>query len=421
MIRANGLSRTYGSVVAVNNVSFEIGAREIVGLLGHNGAGKTTIMKMTTGYLEPSSGNITINGADVWSQRADVQRQIGYLPENCPLYPEMTVLDYLEYAAALRGVLPNKRLEKIGYVIEKTNLISVAKKSISMLSRGYKQRLGVAQAILNSPSIVILDEPTNGLDPSQIIEMRGLIRELSETATVVVSTHILQEVQAVCGRVIIINNGNLALDAPMADLQVSRKLRVVTDSEPAECSKILEQLPGFPITHSARKDDQYHYTVEPQACQISEAAALVASALVAHGRKIYALTPITQDLETLFAEISSGATVKTGPVAAVKPETVATGGLALAASVEVPVEVSVEVPVEAPIKAPVEKPDHSVLSTAVETNVSPGHDDESEQNGQNKNKKDCVLNDDDRPKGRNENTESREIIAASQRDGASNE
>lgn len=306
MIKANALTRTYGDVVAVNNVSFEIGSGEIVGLLGHNGAGKTTIMKMTTGYLEPTAGNVSVNDIDVWAEPVAVQRQLGYLPENCPLYPEMTVLDYLDYAAALRGVPEEKRLDRIGHVIQKTNLIAVAEKFVSTLSRGYKQRLGVAQAILNSPSILILDEPTNGLDPSQIFEMRSLIKELAETATVVISTHILQEVQAICSRVIIINNGTVALDAAMSSLQTTGKLRVATDREPAHCCQFFERVPGLNIIHSEKKEDQYHYTLAPSDLALAQAAAQIARLMVENGCSLYAMHPITQDLESIFAQITAG-------------------------------------------------------------------------------------------------------------------
>jgi ABC-2 type transport system ATP-binding protein len=305
MIKAEELTRTFGPVIAAKAVSFEIGSGEIVGLLGHNGAGKTTIMKMLTGCLEPSSGNITINDINVWLHRSSIQKQIGYLPENCPLYPEMTVIDYLDYAAALRGVPDSKKMEQIGDAIEKTNLISVLEKSINTISRGYRQRLGVAQAILNSPKILILDEPTNGLDPSQILEMRSLITELAKTATVVVSTHILQEVQAVCSRVIIINNGQVALDANLSDLQVTGRLRVRTNSEPKDFSQILAKLQNLSLVSGQSQNDQFNYIVDATTQDPSEATALLAQALVEHDRKVYAIQPIVRDLESIFGEITT--------------------------------------------------------------------------------------------------------------------
>lgn len=306
MIKAEMLSRKYGDVVAVNGVSFEIGSREIVGLLGHNGAGKTTIMKMMTGYLEPSSGMLTVDGQDVWSDRAVVQRQVGYLPENCPLYPDMTVLEYLDYTAVLRGVPTEEQFKRLCYVLEKANLISVAQKSVGTLSRGYRQRLGVAQALLNSPRILILDEPTNGLDPSQILEMRSLIRELAQTATIVLSTHILQEVQAVCDRVIIINNGKVALDAEMKDLQATGRLRIVTDSEPEACTRILAQVQDIRVVQGERKDAHLHYVLDIGTQDLWIAAAAVNRKLVESGCNVYEMHPIVRDLESIFGEITAG-------------------------------------------------------------------------------------------------------------------
>lgn len=305
MIKSEALSRKYGDVVAVDGVSFEIGSREIVGLLGHNGAGKTTIMKMMTGYLEPTSGMITVDGQDVWSNRADVQRQVGYLPENCPLYPDMTVLEYLDYTAVLRGVPTEKQSERLCYVLERANLISVAQKSVGTLSRGYRQRLGVAQALLNSPRVLILDEPTNGLDPSQILEMRSLIRELAQTATIVLSTHILQEVQAVCDRVIIINKGKVALDAEMKDLQATGRLRIVTNCEPETFGRILAQHQDIRVVQSERKDAHLHYVLDIGPQDLSMAAAAVNRKLVESGCNVYAMHPIVRDLDSIFGEITA--------------------------------------------------------------------------------------------------------------------
>ena len=226
MIEVEHLTRRYGDLTAVDDISFRIGNGEVVGLLGHNGAGKTTIMKMITGYLEPTGGSIRIDGRELGADPRPIQRRIGYLPENCPLWPEMTVIDYLDYQAALHGVPPARRSQAVARAIRRTELASKATAGIQTLSRGYRQRVGVAQALLHDPDIIILDEPTNGLDPTQILHMRELIAELANNATLIVSTHILQEVQAVCGRVLILRAGRLAVDARLDELQQAQGLLV---------------------------------------------------------------------------------------------------------------------------------------------------------------------------------------------------
>jgi ABC-2 type transport system ATP-binding protein len=207
MIQVEHLTRRYGDFTAVDDVSFRIQRGEVVGLLGHNGAGKTTIMKMMTGFLEPTGGSIRIDDLEIGRDTRAIQARIGYLPENCPVWPDMTVIDYLDYEATLHGVPAERRGRAVAEAIRRTALKEKADASINTLSRGYRQRVGVAQALLHSPDIIILDEPTNGLDPTQIRHMRELIRELATSATVIVSTHILQEVQAVCERVLILRAG----------------------------------------------------------------------------------------------------------------------------------------------------------------------------------------------------------------------
>jgi ABC-2 type transport system permease protein len=220
MIQIDHLTRRYGEFVAVDDVSFRIDHGEVVGLLGHNGAGKTTIMKMMTGFLEPTSGSIRVENLEIGRDTRAIQSRIGYLPENCPLYPEMTVIDYLDFQASLHGLGADQRDHAIAQSIRRTALLDKATQAIQTLSRGYRQRVGVAQAILHDPDIVILDEPTNGLDPTQILHMRELIHELAKTATVIVSTHILQEVQAVCDRVLILRAGRLVVDSRLGEKQL---------------------------------------------------------------------------------------------------------------------------------------------------------------------------------------------------------
>jgi ABC-2 type transport system ATP-binding protein len=218
MISVHDVEKHYGKTKAVSNLSFHIQAGEIVGLLGHNGAGKTTMMKMLTGYLEPTQGQISIDGLDLLTQRIQVQKKIGYLPENAPLYVEMQVQEYLDFMAQLRGLKGSKKKQAIQEALESTGLIDRRFQVIQTLSKGYRQRVGLAQAILHKPKILILDEPTNGLDPVQILEIRDLIRRLAKETTILVSTHILSEIEAVCDRVIILIDGYLVEDQPLDTL-----------------------------------------------------------------------------------------------------------------------------------------------------------------------------------------------------------
>ena len=263
MIKVTGLCRNYDSFRAVDNVSFSIGKGEIIGLLGHNGAGKTTIMKMLTGFLEPSAGKIEINDMDMEELRSEIQEKIGYLPENCPVYPEMTVIDFLDYAAELNGLSGEEKLAAVKDVINKTALTEKATQTINTLSRGYRQRVGVAQAILHQPEILVLDEPTNGLDPTQILHMRELIAGLGETATVIVSTHILQEVEAICERVLIMRNGKLVVDAKLNDLQNSQSIQLKTDCPPDKLKPLLKDQPIIKqINYSTMADQQFQYQLD---------------------------------------------------------------------------------------------------------------------------------------------------------------
>jgi ABC-2 type transport system ATP-binding protein len=304
MIEVDRLSRHYGDLRAVDEISFRIARGEVVGLLGHNGAGKTTIMKMLTGYLEPSSGVIRIDGLDIAAERRRVQARIGYLPENCPVYPEMTVVDYLEYQAALHGVPAQERGAAIRSALDRTALRPKAAHTIATLSRGYRQRVGVAQAILHGPAILILDEPTNGLDPAQILHMRSLIRELAESATLILSTHILQEVEAVCDRVLIMRSGGLALDARLDDLARPSRLLVTLDRGPDEAEALLgglTQVAG--CRHLGAGGRHHRYALDTAAPEA--AAPLVARCVSERGWPLYGLTPETRGLESLFGEVSA--------------------------------------------------------------------------------------------------------------------
>ncbi|MEM6415764.1 MAG: ABC transporter ATP-binding protein [Pseudomonadota bacterium] len=316
MLVADRLTRKYGDFLAVSDVSFSIAQGEIVGLLGPNGAGKTTIMKMMTGFLEPTSGQILIDGVNIEEARAATQAKIGYLPENCPVYPEMTVLDYLDYAAALRNMPEADRGLAIARAIDATALHEKAGEPISSLSRGLRQRAGVAQAILHAPRIVILDEPTNGLDPSQIRQMRALIKRLAETATVIVSTHILQEVQAVCDRAIIINRGSLMYDAPLSELGGGGKLAISTSLRYDTLQKVLGGLGTISTVEDASTDTHsFELTIDQaskpaDSANLNKAAADVSRRIIEAGGELFALSPARNDLDQIFAEISAGTAKK---------------------------------------------------------------------------------------------------------------
>lgn len=212
MITVKGLTRYYGDVKAVDGIDFEIEKGEIVGLLGPNGAGKTTTLRVLTGYIRPTSGTVVINRKRLEENLIGIKKEIGYLPESAPLYSDMIVYDYLKYIASIQEVPNSKVEERILYVVDKCGLKQVINKKIGELSKGYRQRVGLGHAIIHDPEILILDEPTSGLDPNQIVEIRDLIRELGKHKTVILSTHILSEVEAVCGRIIIINRGKIVAD-----------------------------------------------------------------------------------------------------------------------------------------------------------------------------------------------------------------
>lgn len=206
------LTKQYGAQKAVNDISFEIKTGEVVGFLGPNGAGKSTTMKMITCYMSPSSGNILLDGVSVLDQPEEVKKKIGYLPENNPLYTEMPIVEYLRFAAEIQGVEKSKIPERIGEMIDMCGLDLEKHKNINELSKGYRQRVGIAQAMIHDPEVLILDEPTTGLDPNQIIEIRKLIKKLGKEKTVILSSHILSEVEATCDRIIIINRGDIVAD-----------------------------------------------------------------------------------------------------------------------------------------------------------------------------------------------------------------
>jgi ABC-2 type transport system ATP-binding protein len=248
VIEVSELTKRYGSAVAVDRVSFKINRGEIVGLLGPNGAGKTTTIRVLTTYLAPTSGTVSVAGFDVEKQSLEVRRRLGYLPESAPLYDDMRVSDYLEFSAEARGVPGDRRRGRIDYVIEHCGLKQVLNKTVAQLSKGYRQRVGLAQALVHDPEIIILDEPTSGLDPNQIVEIRNLIREIGREKTVVLSTHILQEVSATCNRIIIIHRGRIVADGTQENLRAEEDKQsvyhVCVGGEPAQVMIQLGSLQG---------------------------------------------------------------------------------------------------------------------------------------------------------------------------------
>ena len=301
MISVTNLSRSYGSTLAVDDVSFEITNGEVVGLLGHNGAGKTTIMKMITGFIEPSSGSVEVDGLVLGEHTVGIQKKIGYLPENCPVWPEMRVTDYLIYQAKLHLVEGTMIGSLVSEAIEKTRLTEKATARIDTLSRGYRQRVGVAQALLHKPDILILDEPTNGLDPNQILQMRELIKELAKSSTVIVSTHVLQEVQAICERVLIMRGGRLVLDSKIKDLQSENKM--IFNFQPSE-SDVITMLSESPLVKKVEEVQNSEITSLRVEVQKAEIPSLIRS-LVSSGANIESITPEKRTLETVFAEVST--------------------------------------------------------------------------------------------------------------------
>jgi ABC-2 type transport system ATP-binding protein len=238
-IRIENLSKRYGTQTAVDDISFEVKTGEILGFLGPNGAGKSTSMKMITGYLGIGEGDVLLGGRSVRQHGDDLKRHIGYLPENNPLYQDMTVMDYLHFCAALQGVLRDKIGERSRLMVRVCGLNAEKHKKIGELSKGYRQRVGLAQAMIHDPEILILDEPTTGLDPNQIVEIRKLIRELGQRKTVILSTHILPEVEATCDRILIINKGKIVADGTADTLRKQAsgteilKIRIEDASQPA--------------------------------------------------------------------------------------------------------------------------------------------------------------------------------------------
>ncbi len=304
MIDVSSLTRFYGTTAAVHEVSFSIQGQQIVGLLGHNGAGKTTVMKMLSGYLEPTAGSIHINSLNIDGNAREIQQSLGYLPENLPVYPEMSIADYLDYAAHLKGLRGSKKHSAIRRSVEATELGARFLDPIGQLSRGFKQRVGVAQAILGAPKLLILDEPGNGLDPEQNEHMRALIRELASEATVILSTHVMQEVEALCDRVLVLADGRLALDSPMASLRESRHLLLNCSDDARDLGSAIQRVPQV-VTVSPREAiaGQVALRIEiHEDSAMDTASGNVSRIVMESGARLFRIQPEVRDLEQVFRE-----------------------------------------------------------------------------------------------------------------------
>ncbi|MCB9668410.1 MAG: ABC transporter ATP-binding protein [Alphaproteobacteria bacterium] len=304
MIRIQNATRRYGGVLAVDGVTVSIEKGEVVGLLGHNGAGKTTLMKMLTGVLEPTAGELMVAGKSITEARTDAQRHVGYLPESAPLYPEMPVYEYLMLMAELRGVPSAQQEAAVLGAAEATGLDGRLAQPIRELSKGYRQRVGIAQAIVHDPDVLILDEPTNGLDPVQIESIRTLVKRLAERTTIVLSTHILQEVEAVCDRVLILIGGRLVADSALADLL--RTDRILISAKGDGIAATLAALPGISAVSALGEDARNPGYSRFSATAADPSPAMVGAVLDLAGRNGWSVASIGQEertLETVFKEL----------------------------------------------------------------------------------------------------------------------
>ena len=305
MIQVTDLRKSYGPVQALRGVSFEVQEGEIIGLLGPNGAGKTTMMKILTGYLQPSSGTARIDGLDVVSQALEVQKRIGYLPETAPLYPELSVQSYLKMIATLRRIPEEEQPVRISAAIRATHMEDYLTRPIGHLSKGLRQRVGLAQAIIHRPKLLILDEPTIGLDPTQIIEVRNLIRELARNSTVFLSTHILSEVEAVCDRAIILLNGQIKADARLDELGATSDVILVLAGETPAAVADLRALAGVRAVESTTTPDGPTYRV--RAADDRDLRPAIYALAAEKGWPLKELRRDVRTLETVFNELVAAA------------------------------------------------------------------------------------------------------------------
>tara|TARA_Y100001936_G_C16071609_1_gene671028 strand:- start:1109 stop:2062 length:954 start_codon:yes stop_codon:yes gene_type:complete len=311
------MSKSYGPYPAVIDISFEVLKGEIVGFLGPNGAGKTTTMRVVTGFTPPTEGDVTVGGYDVVSHSLDVRRHIGYLPETVPLYLDMTVTDYLTYMGEIRGMNSSWVKERLPKVIEMVRLGEYRKTLVGRLSKGYRQRTGIAQAILHEPDVLVMDEPTIGIDPIQVVETRELISDLGENHTMLLSSHILPEVSAICKRVLVINDGRIVADDKPDDL--SEKLqhaeRIEVSVRGAEAPAFINAMRAISAVIDARSDQRVSMVQKAEREEFSpfivdarpnvQAAEQIAKSIIDNGWGLSNLTPLPMTLEEIFLELTT--------------------------------------------------------------------------------------------------------------------
>jgi ABC-2 type transport system ATP-binding protein len=309
MIEVQDIVKRYGATVAVNHVSFSVGTGEILGFLGPNGAGKSTTLKILTCYLVADSGKVTVDGFDVLEGSLEVRNRIGYLPENSPFYHDMRVLDYLRFAGKARQLPPARLKEAIDRVVATVEIERMLKKNIGHLSKGYRQRVGLAQALIHDPPILVLDEPTSGLDPHQIIEIRELLRELGKTKVIIFSSHILQEISAICTRIIIIKDGRLVADGTPRDLQAKaagrQVLRLRVQGPEGEVRGRLAAAHGVDgVDVLGRHGDFVDYRVRGAAAEGNLGVAL-SRAVTEGGWPLSVLEPESRSLEDIYLQLTA--------------------------------------------------------------------------------------------------------------------
>lgn len=302
MIEVKNLTKTYGGITAIRGLNFSVKKGEVVGFLGPNGAGKSTTMKIITGYMAPTSGQASIAGFDVFENPIEVKKRIGYLPETPPLYTDMYVRDYLKYVAELKGVEKNKIRSQVDDALEKTHLQDVQKRLIQNLSKGFRQRVGIAQALVSNPDVLILDEPTVGLDPKQVAEIRDLIRALRGQHTIILSTHILPEVQATCERIIIINQGQIvaqdSLEGLMANQKGRRKILLKTKQAGKDVETSLRSLSGVNEVRMTGAE------IEIETADDDKVVETIAQFVMQKGYGLLGIQSAKADLEDVFIKLT---------------------------------------------------------------------------------------------------------------------